>query len=230
VTGDFSDAVKFSSEVLAIVGRIFPSTSSNVSLEARLADGATLSGETRISRSKARIESVTLRPRQPKPLDETLAAIAGAHLITLGPGSLFTSVIPNLLVKGVPEAIEQSPALKAYFVNLMWQPGETMGFTAWDHVEAIQRHAGRRVVDTVVVNTRPITGQLRKTYAAQKVFPVENDVPRIEGAGLSVVGEDLLAASVKVRHDPARTAAVAVRLAEEVAKEQARQTRVARSG
>lgn len=215
VTGDFAHAVRVSSEVLAIVGRIYPSTARNVTLEARLVDGTTVTGETKISRSKARIEYVSLRPSQPEPLPETLEAIAAADLITLGPGSLFTSVIPNLLIRGIPEAIAQARALKAYFVNLMWQPGETTGFSAYDHIEAIHRHAGRRLLDCVIVNTRPISAALRRRYAAERAQPVEIDIDRLKAAGLRVVGEDLLAEADKVRHDPARAAAVAVALAAE---------------
>ena len=215
VTGDFGKAVRLSSEILASYGRIYPSTSSNVVLEAKLANGAKVIGETRISRSRHRIERISLRPRKPKPLEETLAAIAEADLITFGPGSLFTSVIPNLLVDGVAEAIERSLAIKAYFVNLMWQPGETMHFSASDHVEAINRHAGRRVLDYIILNTRPITGELRQKYAAARVYPVENDLPRLEDLGLKIVAGTLLANTDFVRHDPAAAAAIAIRLAEE---------------
>jgi uncharacterized cofD-like protein len=215
VTGDFQQAVMFSCEVLAIVGRIYPSTATNVSLEAELIDGSLVSGETRISKSRIAIKKISLKPGLCRPLQETLEAIAAADLICLGPGSLFTSVIPNLLVTGIPPAIQASRALKAYFMNLMWQPGETMNFTAFDHVEAIQRHAQNRVLDCVVLNTRPIPPAMRRRYAAQKVYPVKNDTSRLESAGLRVVGENLLAGGEKVRHDPERTAAVAVALAKE---------------
>ncbi len=225
VTGDFPRAVKLSAEVLAIVGRIYPSTDANVGLEAELADGTIVCGESRISKSKARIERVSLSPRQCRPLKETLDAIAEADLICLGPGSLFTSVIPNVLVGGIPRAIQQSAALRAYFVNLMWQPGETMNFSAFDHVEAIHRHAGRRLLDCAVVNTQAITGARQRRYAAEMAYPVENDAGRLEDAGLKVVGADLLAQSDKVRHDPQAAAAIAVRLAEE-----GRRRRLARAG
>ncbi len=142
ITGEFAEAVKQSSKALAIIGRIYPSTSSNVGLEAELEDGSIVSGETRISRSRRGIRRIYLSPRRCKPLPETLEAIAEADLITLGPGSLFTSVIPNLLVSGVSKAIRNSPAVKACFVNLMWQPGETIDFRASDHIQAIRKHAG----------------------------------------------------------------------------------------
>jgi len=213
ITGDFPRAVQFSSEVLAIVGRIYPSTAANVMLEARLADGGTALGETNISKSRTRIESVALRPRRCRPLQATLEAIARADLITLGPGSLFTSVIPNLLVDRIPQAIRQSPAAKAYFVNLMWQPGETSGFTAADHVAAIYKHAGARLLDYVVVNTRPIGGALRRKYARQKALPVENDLDRLTKMGLAVIARDLAQESDKVRHDPEAVAQVVLELA-----------------
>src|SRR5580692_4809545 len=187
LTGDFTHAVTLSSQVLSVLGRIYPATSANVVLEATLANGRTIRGETRISRSTSRIERIALRPRKPKPLGETLDAIANADLITLGPGSLFTSVIPNLLVDGIPEAIAASPATKAYFVNLMSQPGETTGFRASDHLAAMLGHCGRsasprskkmwrNLIDVCVINTRPIGGKVLEQYSAKAARPVENDI------------------------------------------------------
>src|ERR1700736_1388954 len=132
LTGVFGHAVKLFSGGLAVRRRIFPSTAANVILEATLAGGQKVSGETRISRSTRPIERLQLRPRRVRPLKETLEAIAQADLITLGPGSLYTSVIPHLLVQGIPQAIADSPAVKAYFTNLMTQPGETTGMRASD--------------------------------------------------------------------------------------------------
>lgn len=215
ITGDFPRAVQFSSEVLAIVGRIYPSTRANVMLEAQLADGSRTQGETRISRSRERIETIALKPRRCQPLAETLEAIARADVITLGPGSLFTSVIPNLLVEGIPKAIRASPAVKAYVVNLMWQPGETSGFTAADHVEAINRHAGPGLLDYAVVNTRPIRAALRRKYASRKALPVENDVDRLEKMGIKVIARELAQESEKVRHEPEALAQVVLELARE---------------
>ena len=227
ITGDFPRAVQFSSEVLAIVGRIYPSTTANVMLEARLEDGSQALGETRISRSRARIETIALQPRRCQPLKETLEAIARADLITLGPGSLFTSLIPNLLVEGIPAAIRRSPALKAYIVNLMWQPGETIGFTAADHVEAIHRHAGARLLDYAVVNTRPIRATLRRKYAHRKALPVENDLDRLAKMGLAVIARDLAQESAKVRHNPEALAQVVLELARQARNRRRRRTRIA---
>ena len=213
--GDFPDAVKASSEVLKICGRIYPSTAASVAIEATLADGTRMLGETRISRSHQPIRRIRMVPRDARPLDATLAAIAEADLITLGPGSLFTSVIANLLVRGIPAAIRSSPALKAYFVNLMWQPGETMEFRASDHIRAIHSHAGGKLLDCAVVNIRPIRGELKRRYARERALPVENDVDAILHMGVQVVAGNLVQQSAHVRHDPDRVAEVVVKLARE---------------
>ena len=215
VTGDFPQAVRVSSDVLAIAGRIFPSTTENVTLEAVLADGSRVQGETRISRSRSPIRRVRLRPPRARPLPETLQAIAEADLITLGPGSLFTSVIPNLLVEGIPDALRRSPAVKAYFVNLMWQPGETMHYTAADHVQALFRHAGEGWLDYVVVNTRPVGAELRARYARRRAQPVEVDLDRLRQLGVKVIARELLQEGEKVRHDPEAAARLALELAAE---------------
>src|ERR1700676_2456537 len=213
LTGDFARAVKLSSEVLASLGRIYPSTDANVMLEAELENGRVIAGETKISKSRARIKRIRMRPRVCKPLPETLEAIEQADLITMGPGSLFTSVIPNVLVRGIPEAIRRSHALRAYFVNLMWQPVETIGFLASDHVAAINRHAGFNLFDVVAVNTRSISARQRRKYAAEEAQSVVNDVDRLAGMGLQVVAADLLGEGEIVRHDPRATAEVAMELA-----------------
>jgi uncharacterized cofD-like protein len=215
ITGDFPDAVKECSDVLAIQGKIFPATASSVSLEAILEDGRRVQGETRISRSRRRIETVRLRPRRCRPLPDALAAIADADLITLGPGSLFTSVIPNLLVTGIADAIRRSPGVKAYFVNLMWQPGETTSFTASDHIAALHRHAGGKLLDYAVLNTREIQPTLRRRYARQHSAQVENDFDTIGAMGVNMVCGDLVQESGLVRHNSEAIAAIAVELATE---------------
>ncbi|MFB3828545.1 MAG: uridine diphosphate-N-acetylglucosamine-binding protein YvcK [Bryobacteraceae bacterium] len=215
VMGDFPEAVKASAEVLKIAGRIYPSTAANVALEATLQDGSRVVGETRISRSRQRIRKIRLIPRRVAPLAATVSAVADADVITLGPGSLFTSVIPNLLVTGIAAAIRQSPAVKAYFVNLMWQPGETTRFRASDHLRAIAAHAGGNLVDYAVINVRPIAQALKKRYARQEALPVENDVERIIRMGIKVMAGNLALQTETVRHDPDQIAAMTVRLARE---------------
>jgi uncharacterized cofD-like protein len=229
-TGDFAHAVKLSSEVLAVRGRIFPSTEANVRLEATLVGGKKVSGETRISRSTRPIQRVHLSSRRVRPLKETLEAIAQADLITLGPGSLYTSVIPHLLVEGIPQAIAASPAVKAYFTNLMTQPGETTGMeSASGHMAALlshgtrhgARHAGQggtRLIDVCVVNTGSILQKALERYRAQEARPVENDVSKLEAMGVKVVAADLVRMAGRrvqnvIRHDPGATSAVAIQLA-----------------
>ena len=213
ITGDFPDAVRSSAEVLNIAGRIFPSTDANVSLEAVLDDGTIVSGETRISHTRRRIRQIRLQPKRVRPLKETLDAIARADLITFGPGSLFTSVIPNLLVTGIPRAIRQSPALKAYFMNLMSQPGETTNFTALDHVTALCDHSGGKLLDYVVMSNSRITPATRRRYAAENSAPIVCSAEAIRSMGLDVIEEDLVQKGLKVRHNPAAIARVAVDLA-----------------
>jgi uncharacterized cofD-like protein len=208
--------------VLAVRGRIYPSTEANVRLEATLVGGRKVSGETRISRSTRPIERVAMRPRRARPLEETLEAIAQADLITLGPGSLYTSVIPHLLVEGIPQAIAASPAVKAYFTNLMTQPGETTDMqNASDHMAALLRHAGRRsqrLMDVCVVNTGSIMRKALEDYRAREARQVENDVSRLQAMGVKVVEADLVRIAGrrtvdKIRHDPGATGAVAIELA-----------------
>jgi uncharacterized cofD-like protein len=213
ITGDFPDAVRHSAEVLKIAGRIFPSTAANVSLEAVLDDGKVVRGESRISRSRRRIRKIRLVPGRVRPLPETLDAIERADLITLGPGSLFTSVIPNLLVSGIPRAIRRSRAVKAYFMNLMTQPGETTNFSASDHVAAVHSHAGGRLLDTVVVSTSRILPALERRYAEQNQMPILTDLAALERMNLDVIGADLAQRGPKVRHNPEAIARIAVDLA-----------------
>jgi uncharacterized cofD-like protein len=221
IMGDFPDAVKASADVLNIAGRIFPSTSAPVGLEATLEDGSRVVGETNISRSRQRIRSVRLLPRKVKPLAATLNAIAEADVITLGPGSLFTSIVPNLLVQGIADAIRRSSAIKACFVNLMWQPGETPHFTASDHIRAIHKHAGSKLVEYAVVNVRPIRRELMKRYERESACPVEIDIDKLFKMGVKVMAGNLVQQDDRIRHDPAATAAVAIRLAQEARKRRA---------
>jgi uncharacterized cofD-like protein len=217
ITGDFSQAVKLSSEILAIRGHIFPATASNVTLEAVLSDGSVVRGESKISKSRSPISTVRLRPEGCEPRTETLDAIRTADLITLGPGSLYTSLIPNLLVKGIPEAIRDSPAMKVYFVNLMWQPGETINFSASAHLNAINAHAGMNLIDCIVLNAAPISAALKRKYARAKVKPVENDLETLSQLRVKVVLADLTSDTAiqqnRIRHDPAALARVVLDLA-----------------
>src|SRR5260370_2819206 len=171
VTGDFAEAVKVSGEVLAIRGRIFPATLENVTLEAGMSDGKSVAGESRIPKSGKKIRRLRLQPRHVRPLPEVLQAIAQANLILIGPGSLYTSILPNLLVSGIAEAIESSPATRVYVANLMTQPGETEGFSLSDHVRVIFEHTRRKLLDWVVPSNQIVSPDVVPPYCAPPTAP-----------------------------------------------------------
>jgi len=214
IMGDFSQAVRTSSEILASRGRIYPATAQNVTLVAELESGKEVRGETRISRSRSRIRRIRLNPEHCAPLPETLEAIAAADLITLGPGSLFTSIVPNLLVDGFADALRLSPAIKASYINLMSQPGETSGFSAADHIAAIDAHAGARLIDVAIVNTGEISEEMRERYAAERAHPVVNDEACLRELGVEILGASLLREDGKIRHNSLAAAAIAMELAQ----------------
>src|ERR1700678_4171133 len=167
ITHDFSEAVRLSSEILVTRGHIYPATTSNIELEELMEDGTRVRGETKITASKGRIHELFLVPPNVEPLPQTLDAIARADLISIGPGSLFTSLIPNLLVRGIAEAIVTSPATKVYICNLMTQANESLGLTAADHIRALNRHAGQQIFDYALLNRTPIYNQLKAKYALE---------------------------------------------------------------
>jgi uncharacterized cofD-like protein len=204
VTGDFAEAVKVSGEVLAIRGRIFPTTVENVSLEAVMTDGRVVAGETHIAKRGNRIRRLRLHPRQVRPLPEVLEAIGQAGLILVGPGSLYTSTLPNLLVSDVVDAMEASSATKVYIANLMTQPGETEQYTLADHVNAIYRHTRRKLFDWVVANNQPISPEVARRYSARGAEPVRVDVGALQRLGLRCLLDNLLEEHGVVRHNAAR--------------------------
>jgi uncharacterized cofD-like protein len=211
VTGDFPEAVRLSSGVLAIRGRIFPSTAQNVTLEAELEGGKIVAGETKISRSRRRIERVRLVPRRVRPLPQVLAAIRRADLILVGPGSLYTSLIPNFLVAEVVEVIAHSRATRVYIANLMTQPGETQGYSVADHVRAIDAHAERKLFDAVVVSRAPVSPRIIRRYKAQGAEPVRPSLNELRDMGLTAITGDLLHQHGVVRHDPERLASLLIK-------------------
>jgi uncharacterized cofD-like protein len=204
ITGDFPAAVQVSAQVLAIRGRIYPSTAQNVTLEAELADGTIVPGETRISRSRKPIARLRLVPRRVRPLAEVVRAIRAADLILVGPGSLYTSILPNLLVPGILKAMASSRALRVYIANLMTQPGETRRYTAADHVRAIYEHTHPGLFDAVVINRASVAPRLLRRYAAQGAEPVDPSYSELEKMGLRCVSGALLREDGKVRHHEQR--------------------------
>ena len=212
VTGSFEEAVAQMSQVLAITGRILPVTSADVQLEAVFENGARVVGESKISSFKkeqdCRIAHVALLPERPAALPAALQAIREADLILMGPGSLYTSVIPNLLVDGVVEAICRSEALKIYVCNIMTQEGETEGYTAADHVDALLSHGAPGLVDLCLANSAPVRPGLVEKYREEDAAPILVDRERIRAMGLEL--EEYPVASEGgdyARHDPDRLAA-----------------------
>jgi uncharacterized cofD-like protein len=204
VTGDFAEAVRLSGEVLAIRGRIFPTTIEDVSLEAVMANGRIVSGETRIAKTGKKIRRLRLRPRHVRPLPEVLEAIAQADLILVGPGSLYTSILPNLLVSGVAEAIEASSATRVYISNLMTQPGETDRFSLSDHLRVINKHTRRKLFDWVVASNEPVSLAVARRYRAQGAEPVSIDLPKLQRMDVRCLVDNLIEERGVVRHDSSR--------------------------
>ncbi|MGH9340319.1 MAG: gluconeogenesis factor YvcK family protein [Acidobacteriota bacterium] len=207
ITGDFHKAIQLSSQVLAVEGQILPSTKENVRLQATLSDGSEVTGETTIAASSLPIRSVGLQPESCLPLPETLEAMGSADIITIGPGSLFTSLIPNLVVKGIVEAVEASPAVRIYIGNLMTQHGETDHLSASEHLKAIQRHMGGRLLfNHVLLNSQPVSPEMLARYEEEEADPVENDISSLEDMGVKVHKLPLLREEEKVRHHPVKLA------------------------
>jgi uncharacterized cofD-like protein len=207
ITGDFSEAVRLSSEILTTRGHIFPATTSNIELEALMEDGTRVLGETNITASKGRIKELFMVPPDAEPLPQTLQAIAAADLITVGPGSLFTSLIPNLLVRGIPQAIGNSPAVKVYVCNLMTQANESLGLTAADHIRALNRHAQvDRLFDYALINRTPASDEMKAKYALEGATQIVADLDAIEQLGVCPVLGDYLDRGTTARHATDRIA------------------------
>lgn len=203
VTGDFTEAVRLSSEVLASKGHIYPATISDVRLIAELENGEIVRGETQISASKVPIRRLSLEPKQCLPLPAALKAIRAADVITVGPGSLYTSILPNLLVARVPRAIAESSAIKIYICNLMTQPGETDNYSARQHLETIRHYAPEIHFDFVIVNDKKITTEQAERYALEGAHQIGLDdaLDSVLDRSTQIVRANLLEDGEKVRHN-----------------------------
>ncbi|HTV06531.1 MAG TPA: gluconeogenesis factor YvcK family protein [Acidobacteriaceae bacterium] len=206
MTGDFGHAIRLAGEVLAMRGVIYPATYTNTTLVARMASGAIVRGETNITASKDQIFELSLDPPVVEPLPETLAAIANADLITLGPGSLYTSLITNLLVEGIPEALAAAHGTRVYIANLMTQSNESLHLSASEHIERIYKHTGQPVFDYALINTAPVPESIRERYAAEGAEVIQPDVARIEAMGIRCITGNFAAESDVLRHDAPRVA------------------------
>ncbi len=204
MTGDFAQAIRLAAEILASRGHIFPATAANVTLAAHMEDGSVVRGETSITASRQRIVELTLEPADPPPPPETLDAIASADLITVGPGSLFTSIITNLLVRGIPEALAEARGTRVFLCNLMTQANESLHLTASEHIERIYEHAGRAIFDYALVNTTPVSEPIRQRYAAEGAEVTVADVERIEALGVQCITGNFADEGDVLRHNPDR--------------------------
>jgi uncharacterized cofD-like protein len=235
ITGDFAQAVQMSSQILATRGRIYPATNTNVTLSARMDSGDLVEGETNITANPHRIVELMLSPADAKPLPGALDAIASADLITLGPGSLYTSLITNMLVRGIPEAIAASRATRVYVGNLMTQANESLGLTASQHIEKILQHCNPerchsqperrkrsdgeesppypKLFDYALINTAPISPTLLAQYAREGQSPIEPDLDRIRAFGVEPIPGNFVHEGDVLRHDPDRVTQALLKLA-----------------
>ncbi|HOG24223.1 MAG: Gluconeogenesis factor [Candidatus Omnitrophica bacterium ADurb.Bin292] len=201
VTGDFEKAIAESSKVLAIRGRVLPSTLDKVTLVGEFTDGTRQEGETNITGARKPLRSIHLKPDDCKACPEALDAISSADLVIMGPGSLYTSILPNLLIQDIRDSIVNSDAYKVYICNAMTQPGETVGFSAWDHLRTIIEHTDPRIVDAVYVNTAKIPEPLFQRYREVGALPVKLDLDKILDKGYELVTDEVLKSDSQVRHD-----------------------------
>jgi len=213
ITGDFAQAVQLASKILATRGRIYPATTANATLVARMDDGTVVRGETKITASKRRIVELTLDPPHPAPLPETLEAIKRADLITVGPGSLYTSLITNLLVDGIPSALGTASGVRVFICNLMTQANESLNLTASEHIERIYEHTHTRIFDYAIVNTGQFSAETLARYAAEGAAPIRPDVERIEELGVRCIAGDFASEESVVRHAPDRVTDALMKLA-----------------
>jgi len=216
ITGDFAQAVQMSSQILATRGHIFPATNQNVTLTAHMDDGSIVHGETNITASPHRIVELILEPAHAEPLPQTLEAIANADLVTLGPGSLYTSLITNLLVRSIPEALSATRATRVFVCNLMTQANESIGLTASQHISRINQHSNsvrQPLFDYALINTAPISPTLLEKYALEGQTPVEADLDAIRILGVEPITGNFLHEGDVLRHNHDRVADVALQLA-----------------
>lgn len=212
VTGDFEKAIKQSSRVLAIRGSVIPSTLNKVRLVAEHMDGTQTIGEAKISKSTSPIKKISLLPADSRPTQEAIDAIRQADAIILGPGSLYTSIVPNLLVKEISDFISVSEGIKIYVCNVMTQSGETDNYTASDHIAALEKHASSKIVDYCIVNTGKVPQFLLEKYKLENAYPVVTDVDRIKAMGYNVIADSVISTENYVRHDSSKLAKIVIGL------------------
>lgn len=204
ISGDFVTGVRELSRVFAVRGRVLPAAGEAVVLHAEMEDGSVISGESKIPGAGGRIKKVFLEPTHVEPLPEAVEAIECADAILLGPGSLYTSILPTLLVPKLAEAVVASQAVKIFICNVMTQPGETDNYSVGDHLQAVYDHIGQQLFDYVIVNNGEIPLQVLDKYAEQGAMPVHLDLERVTGQGYKVVADTLVLFRTYLRHDADR--------------------------
>ena len=212
VTGDFEKAIKESSKVLSIRGRVLPSTLDKVTLVAEHKDGRVTEGEAQIPKAGSPIAKIFIKPQDASAAPDAVKAIREAELIILGPGSLYTSIIPNLLIKDIRDAVVESQVSKIYVCNIMTQPGETDRFKASDHIKELVTHTHPKIVDACVVNIGRISTAMLEKYSKEDSIPVEADSQTIKDFGYGVIEDDLVSATDLVRHDANKLARIIANL------------------
>ncbi|MBP3949973.1 gluconeogenesis factor YvcK family protein [Bacillus suaedae] len=213
ITGDFARGITEISKVLNVRGNVYPAANRSIVLNAEMTDGTIVTGESLIPLEQKKISKVFLTPNDVNPLPESVSAIEEADLIVLGPGSLYTSVIPNLLVPGIQHAIKKSNARKVYICNVMTQNGETDGFTAADHIQAIVDHCGDGLVNEILVHGSPVSSEVRELYEEEGAVPVKVDEDRIREIGISITqGHFVLERQQKLRHDALKVSEALLRM------------------
>jgi len=224
VTGDFEEAVRESNRVLAVRGQVLPATSVPLNLSSRLASGRRIDGQVGIGHAEEPIERVFIEPADVRANPEALERILEADMVVIGPGSIYSSVLPNLLISDIRDALAAAPGMRVYVCNVATQPGETGSFSAAEHLEALFEHIGEGLIDYVLINhnwhARQPDGWLGQ--------PVQIDERRLEGLPVVVIEEDLVDVANAHRHDPAKLAAALVRLQQEDRLERPRQRRLRR--
>ena len=217
LTGDFEKAIKETSKVLALRGQVIPSTLGDVTLVAHYTDGSTVIGEEQIPQARKQINRVSLTPVQPLATPDALKAIKEAQIIVLGPGSLYTSIIPNLLINEITQEIAKSEAVKVYVCNVMTQPGETDGYSVSDHIKALLAHSQGKIIDYCVVNNGEVPSEILKRYSRDNSHLVVNDRKKIENLGVRIVEEDFsMITDGVIRHDPEKLAKIILSFIEEI--------------
>ncbi|WP_313892990.1 YvcK family protein [Psychrobacillus sp.] len=202
ITGDFANAISEMSRVLNVHGKVLPAANQVVTLHAKFDDGTIISGESKIPGYGKKIETVFISPADVKPLPETINTIRKADIIAIGPGSLYTSILPNLLVEDIKTAIIDSKAKKVYICNLMTQAGETGSYTAYDHVKALIDHVGENFLDSILISKEEIPENVQYLYKQEKASPVKIDIDKLESLGIEIVKKDIsVVHDGAVRHD-----------------------------